>query len=378
MYKDAVRQDVLQRLVAKYYGEALKEHDLDPIDYPKINFDAFDEDAAFSFSAEFEVRPVIELKRIEGLDVLREEIRISDEQVSNVLRRLQEDKSELVPVFEDRPVQKGDVVKIDFEAFIEGAPLENGTGRDFDLEIGSNSFIPGFEEGLEGRNHGQTARLDLKFPDEYHSAEVAGKPVSFSVTIKAIQKKKLPDLNDDFAKAAGEFSSLDQLRNRIREDLRGNEERRTQEDLKNRIVKSLVKNNPVPVPKTLLQQQKDRLIKDMQNRMNQQGLPDGDFDEYRRKWDADFEQTAATIIQSSFLIDEIAKKLEIRPTQQQMDERVQKFSRETGIELERLEQFYSEGDRRSQLAYQIREEAVIKYLIEKAKITDVTAEQLKD
>lgn len=376
IYGDKVKQDVLQDLIQSHYQAALNEHNLQPISYPNIEFDPISDNSAFKFSAAFEIRPEVKAKNFEKLPVLKEKMPDIEPRVTETLDNIRRNKATESPILEDRPAQNGDVAQIDFEGFLNGQPFEGGKADDFALELGSRNFIEGFEEGVIGMKPGQSKTLDLKFPDTYGSAELAGKAVQFKVSLKALKKKVLPELNDEFAKALGSYNSLDEFRNLIRDDLRQSEEKRIQGDLKNRVLRALVDRNPVEVPKSLMQEQKQALIEDVSKRIKQQGGNDAEVEEYTKKWDTDLENSAAFMIQSSFLLDSLADEFGLNATDEDVEKRIHEYAKTTGIDLTRLNEFYSKREARSRLAFQITEEKVIQLLLSKAEIREVTAEEL--
>ena len=258
-YGDKVKGDVVQNLVSQGYVAALQEHKLNPISQPQVNFDTIDEGKDFSFTATIEVRPEVTLKKFEKLKVERELLEIDDKRIDEVIERIRESRVEMTPIIEDRPCQMGDVVEVDFNGLIDGAPLEGGQAEKYPLELGSNSFIPGFEEGLVGMSIGGEGTLNLKFPEDYGNADLSGKDVVFNVKLHSIKKKTLPEVNDEFAKGLGGYEDLAGLKTAIRNDIEQDEGKRISEDFKGRLLKELVKNNPVEVPDQLKTQQKAAL-----------------------------------------------------------------------------------------------------------------------
>lgn len=376
-YGEKLKQDVAQDLIQAKYAEALKEHKLDPISYPTIEFDPIEEGKNFAFTAEFEIRPEVTIRQIDGLTVKTEKLDLGDKMVADTLEDIRKGRAETVPVLEDRAAEKGDVAVLDFKGMIDGAPLDNGAAEGHELELGSNSFIPGFEEGVIGMKPGSNHTIRVSFPADYHVNELAGKPVEFEVKLQSLKKKSLPELNDEFAKGLGPYENLDALKTAIREDFEKREGKRVKEDLKNRLMKVLVDHNPVAVPKTLLVDQKKALIEDFEKRMQQQGMPPEQFEDYKSKWDNDFEQTASYMIQSSFLIDKIANEQNLRATNADVQEKLKEYAQQSNIELDRLAEFYKEQDRLARLQYQVTEEKVLDYLISKAKVEEVPREQLE-
>ncbi len=378
MYVDRVKQDVAQELIQRAYIEALREHSLVPISYPDIEYDNVTESGNFSFSATFDLRPEVNLKKFEGLDVLKEKLEFDEGKVDAVLENIRHSRAQLVPVLFDRPVQKGDVAVIDFEGSMNGAPLENGAGTDHHLEIGANQFIPGFEDGVEGMSIGQTKVISLKFPEPYHAAELAGQPVDFKVVLKGLKKRDLPELNEEFIKSLGGPGTLEDLRKTIREDLEQTENRRIEQDFKNRLLKALVESNPVEVPPSLMQEQKNSLIEDFRNRMTEKGMTEDEFQDYVKKWDGDFDKSAREMIQANFLVEALAEKNGLKATDADFEKRIHEYAAETNIELSRVKEFYHREDQKNRLIYLITEENVVDFLTKSARVTEVNKSQLTE
>jgi trigger factor len=378
MYKDRVKGDVAQDLIQSHYPTALKEQNVDPINYPEFEFEDPNESKDFSFTAIFDVRPEVKLKTWEGLEVEKEKFVLDQKKVDQVLTNIQNSKVSYVDVLESRPAQLGDISVIDFDGFVDGKPLENGAGRDQQLELGSKQFIEGYEEGIVGMKVGETRTLSLKFPSPYHSAELEGKPVEFKVTLKGLKKKELPEITDELLKTIGANQTVEEFKKTIVADVEQSDKKRIEDNFKNRLLKKLVEKNPVDVPASLMKDQKASLIEDFKRRMTDQGMPEIEFTTYIQKWDSDFEKTAAEMIQSSFLIDKIATDNALTCKKEDIDAKFEEYSKQTGIELARIKEWYSKPEQLSRLSYMITEEKVIKLLSEKAKIKEVDAKELKD
>lgn len=379
IYADKVRGDVVNDLVNESYGAALAEHNLEPVGFPKISFEQIEEEKTFAFTAEFEVRPEVKVDKFEGLPVQKEKIEIGEDRITTILENIRNSSAETVTVFEDRAVAMGDVAVVDFEGFINGQPLEGGSAQGHELELGSKQFIEGFEEGLAGMKIGEMRELNLHFPQGYHEPSLSGAPVTFKAKLTGIKKKQLPEITDEFAKkiSQGRFESLQALKEDIRRDLQETEEKRVMDDLKNRVVKALVEKNPVQAPVSLVSEQKEALIEDFKKRMTQQGLSEQDFAQYKEKWDADFTNTAEYMVRSTFLMDTLADKLNLRATKEDIDGKMSLYARQTGLDIAKVQEFYGKPERRSRLAFQVTEEKVVNYLIEKAKIEEVAKDKLQ-
>ena len=376
IYGQQVMGDVVNELVNDAYQAALDEHKMEPVGYPKISFNQIEEGKTFSFSAEFEIRPEVQVKNFENLPVMKEKLEIPEDRITQILENIRAQNAETVTVFEDRALIDGDVAELDFAGSVNGQPLPNGSAQGHQLEIGSKQFIEGFEEGLLGMKIGESRVLNLKFPEGYHEASLSGAPVTFDVKLTGIKKKSIPELSDDLAKKLGPFENLAALKEQIRKDIVEGEEKRIHEEMKNRIVKALVDANPVEAPRSLVNQQKEALIEDFKGRLKQQGMNESDFTEYKQKWDKDFEDSATFMVKSTFLLDSLAETLQLRAKPSEIEEKITEYAKQTGIEMARLNEFYAKPERRSRLAFQVTEEKVVNYLVSKAKITEVAKEKL--
>lgn len=378
LYGDRVKQDVVQDLIQKHYAMALDQHKLEPISYPEFEFADPTEDKDFSFSAAFDVRPEVNLKKYEGLEVEKEKYEFDPKKVDQVLENIRASRATFEAITESRPAQMGDIAIIDFKGFVNGTALENGAGENHHLELGANQFIEGFEPAIVGMKVGETKKISLKFPDPYHSVELAGKPVDFEVTLKEIKAKVLPELTEEFLATLGGPTDLASLKKSIEEDLQKNEQKRIDDAFKNRLLKTLVKENPVEVPQSLLKEQKASLVEDFKKRMTEQGMGPDDFASYVEKWDGDFANTAAEMIQSSFLVDAIAKKHDLFCKKEDLDAKFAEYAQQTGIEVSRIKEFYGRPEQASRLTYMLTEEKVINFLNKSVKVKEVPAGSLKE
>ncbi len=377
LYGDRVKQDVVQDLIQQHYAKALVEHKLEPVSYPEFEFEDPTDAQNFAFTAAFDVRPEINLKKYEGLEVEKEKYSFDDAKVTEALDNIRTSKATLEDVKEARPAQNGDVAIIDFEGFVDGKPLENGAGTNHHLELGAKQFIEGFEEGVLGMKVGDKKTLNLKFPDPYHSKELAGQPVEFKVTLTALKEKTLPEFTPEFLESLGGAKDLADLKASIRKDIEGADHKRIDDAFRNRILKKLVQANPVEVPATLMKEQKASLVEDFKKRMGEQGMPATDFESYVQKWDGDFEKTATEMIQSSFLIDAIAKKHDLFCTKEDLDAKYAEYAKQTGLEESRIREFYARPEQTSRLTYMITEEKVINFLLSSVKVKEVDRKELE-
>lgn len=378
MYKDRVVGDVAQDLIQAHYPLALKDQKVEPLNYPEFEFEDPKENSGFSFAATFEIRPEVKIKKWEGLDVEKEKMVFNQKQFDDTLVNIRQSRATLIDVLEDRAAQNSDTAILDFEGFVDGKPLENGTGKDHNLELGAKQFIDGFEDGVIGMKIGGTKTISLKFPDPYHSAELAGKPVEFKIKLNGLKKKVLPELNEELLAQIGAKQTVEEFTKTLKSDIEQSETKRIEDAFKNRLIKKLVEANPVEVPASLLKEQKATLIEDFKKRMKEQGMQESEFEAYVQKWDSDFAKTASEMIQSSFLIDKLAVDSNMICTEADLNIKFTEYAKQTGIEEPRIREWYSKPEQMSRLTYMITEEKVIKMITEKAKIKEVDAKELKE
>lgn len=377
LYSDRAQSDVIQAIVEENFFKALDEANLDPINQPQLDMKPLEEGKPFNFSLTFEVHPEVELKKYKGLEVQKEKINLDNSHIDKTLENIRKNQAQTVPVLEDRAAKKGDIAVIDFDGYVDGQPLEGGKGENHSLELGSNSFIEGFEEQVEGMKIGGNQTIKLKFPDTYHVPTIAGKPVEFKVTLKELKKQELPEMDAAFVEKIG-FKTLEELKAAILKDYTATEEKRIKEDFKNRLLKELTLANPMEVPKTLLQRQKEALKQDMHSRMGQMGMNEEQFKDYVVKWDKDFTETATFIVQSSYIVNKIADQEKLNATNEDVNAKMQFYIGQTGIEEARIKEIYNQPENRKRLMNSITEEKVIDFVTTNAKVNEVPKEKLKE
>ncbi len=378
LYADKIKGDVAQNLVQTFYFQALKEHDLMPVGMPDIDFQNPEEGQEFSFTAKFEVQPEIELSQTENLEVKKEKIEITDDQVDKNIEQILENQAKLEDVVLIRDLKNGDFADIDFKGFIDGEPLENGAAQGHVLEIGSDSFIPGFEQGLIGMKPQESKSITIAFPDDYHVEHLKGKPVTFEVTLNKIKEKNKPELNDEFVKSLGEQNTVEEFKAQLKKDIVEGEEKRAESELKNRVFKALVAANPFEVPETLIKEQRSALVDDFKKRMQGQGIGAEEFAQYEDKWNQDFSETADFMVRSALLIQKIAKENDLNAKPEDVEAKLQEFADQTGLDLSKVKEFYQQGQQSANLEFQVTEDKVFKHLLDKAKVTEVSAEELAE
>ncbi|MEK6554306.1 MAG: trigger factor, partial [Bdellovibrionota bacterium] len=303
---------------------------------------------------------------------------LDEPEVDRIVDSYRQQGAQLVPLFEERPVQNGDTAVIDFVGTIAGVAFDGGSAQDYPLELGSKNFIPGFEEAVLGMTIGQKKSIPLRFPDDYH-AEFAGKDVVFDVTLKGIKKKTLPELNDEFANTTAGFPTVEAFKQDIRDRITEGETKRIQNDLRSRVIQELVKENPIEVPEQILNEEKEAMMQDAFKNLSQRGMTAEQFEEYKTKWEKDFNEAAAVKVQANFLVMSLSETLKMTATNKEINERIEKYAKQIGMEPQKVRSFYenSQGGL-SGLQYQIIEEKVVDHLLKSANVKEVSKDQLSD
>jgi trigger factor len=277
--RDYIYYEALQERLPTWYSEAIVETDLRPIDRPEIHFDEpLDVEEGFKFSATVAVRPQAALRGYKGVEVPKEEVEITGDQVDEQLEQMRGQFATLVAV-EDRPVREGDFVIIDFrgERMTTGESLEGGEAEDFMLEVGRGELLPDFEQNLVGMKAGERKQFGVTFPGDYAEASLRGQSVLFHVHIKEIKERDLPPLDDEFAKEASEFETLEEMRSAVREQLEAAEERRVEGEFRARVLDAVAKEADVEVPEVMVDDKVEEMLGSFERSLRAQGMEPGQY-----------------------------------------------------------------------------------------------------
>lgn len=269
---ESLYQDALDILLPQAYTEAVEEAGIEPVDQPDIDIDDMEKSKPLVFTATVTVKPEVTLGEYKGLEVEEEDVTVTDEDVDQEITQLQEKNADLVAV-EDGEVQQGDTVVMDFEGFVDGEAFEGGKAENYSLEIGSNQFIPGFEEQLTGVKAGTDAEVNVEFPEDYHSEELAGKKALFNVKVHDIKRKDLPELDDEFAKDVNEdFATLEELKKDTREKLETSKQQQADAKKKDSLVEKAADNAEIEIPEAMVKTEIDRMLEEFGQRLQSQGM----------------------------------------------------------------------------------------------------------
>lgn len=374
MYGAAVfYEEAANILIQDNYAAAMEESKEDIVSRPTIDIVQIESGKPFIFTAEVAVRPEVTLGKYKGVQVTKIDTTVTDEEVEAALEKEQQKNSRTVTVT-DRPVANGDTAVIDFEGFVDGVAFEGGKGENHPLEIGSHSFIDTFEDQLVGHNAGDEVEVNVTFPEKYQAADLAGKPAVFKVKINEIKTKELPELNDEFASEVSEFDTLAEYKESLKKDLekkKQDEAKRTKED---EAIQKIIDKSKMEIPEAMIDTQCETMIEEFAQRIAQSGLS---MDQYLQfsglTVDGLKEQVrpeALTRIQSSLVLEQIAKEENIEVSDADVDAEIEKMAKNYGMEADKLKEYMGEGKKESmkrELAITKAVELIMDNIKERAK-----------
>ncbi|GAB6138879.1 trigger factor [Halanaerobaculum tunisiense] len=363
---EVLHKDALDILIPQAYQEAVQEADIEPIAKPEITDVFIEEGEPATFTAEVEVKPEVELGEYQDLDVEAEEIEITDEQIEQELDARRHKHAQLVATDRDT-VDNGDHVTIDFAGAVDGEPFEGGSAEDYNLEIGSEQFIPGFEEQLVGAKVGQEVEVEVTFPSDYQKEELAGEEAVFAVTVKEIKEKEVPELDDEFAKDL-EFESLAELKQSIEDEIAEREEQRVEREYQNELVAAVAENAEVNVPETMVEDEIDNMVNQFRMQAQQQGI---DFEEYLEMTGMSEEELreqhredAADRVESNLVLEAIAAEEGIEVAEEEIDEQVTEIAEQQGQDKEQVKAFLQMQGQLDDLRENLKMQKAIDFLAE--------------
>ncbi len=369
--KSIFYDDALDLAVQEEYPKAVKELNLDVINSPKVDIVKFEVGEEIVLTADVEVMPEVELPEYKGIEVEKTEINVSDEDVEKELKAIQEKNARIVEV-NDRAVQKGDFLTIDYAGFVGEEQFEGGTAENQSLEIGSNTFIPGFEEQLIGKSKGEEVKVNVTFPEEYHSEELKGKDAVFNVTIHEIKSKELPAIDDEFAKDVSEFDTLEELK----ADTRNSLEQKAADSSKvandNNVITKIVNEAKVDVPEVLIQREIDYLARNYEQQFRQQGFTGHEYDDLINNFVNQYKEGARSQaefnVKAELVLEAVIKKENITVSEEELTKEVEEVAASYNVEEDRLEAFKESllQSNKSYIEETLQKRKVINMLVENA------------
>lgn len=367
-YKDQVEEETVTNIVNKYYWQSLEERGIAPVSRPEINQEGIKENTDFSFSASFETEPEFEPKGYMGMELEKEAIKITDDDVKKRIDEIRQMFATMEDVVDDRPAGKGDFVVIDFAGSLDGEFHKELKADDYFLEIGSEKFVPGFEEQLIGVKKGETREVKVTFPEDYHENKFAGKEVIFNVTVKSIREKKLPKDDENFIKNFEKYNTFEDFEKDVRKSLEEKAGRTTEVNLQNSITEKLIKENDFEVPLALVDKQIYYMMFDTQQRMMSAGIDEHSAMDFSFKMRDKYKGDAEKIVKSFLLLKKIAQKESFVAEADDIDKYLQELAGQSGRDYESLKKMYESEEKKDYLQMEVIQKKVFDFIQKNANI----------
>ncbi len=374
-YEPQMQEQVAGKLINDSYFKALVDHKIPAISHPDITESG---DVAvgqsFAYTAEVEIKPEIEVKDYTGLKLEREKFVADPKAIDKKIEEMQASRS-VLEVSKRKIAREGDFALIDFEGFVDGVPFAGGKGEDHELELGSGSFIPGFEDQVVGMKRDQEKEISVTFPEEYGSEELAGKPATFKVLLKEIKEKSLPKLDDEFAKGFG-MDSVEQIRTKLDESYQIQEKARIENDLRERLMNRLIEKNPCEVPEVMVADQLEYMLGNIRSRMQQQGISMEMLGMNEESFGVMYRDTAVSQVQGSLILEAVARQEGITLEDDDLDTKLAEIATMSNAPLETVKNYYAKPEAKQGLLAQIIEEKTLTFLLSQSTVKDVAKEKL--
>ncbi len=361
-------EDAFNEVVPEIYEKELKEAEIIAVSRPNIDITQMEKGKDLIFTATVQTKPEVELGKYKGIELKKIEYTVEDENINHELEHMQEHNARLVNV-EDRSVEKGDTTVIDFEGFVDNVPFEGGKAEGHELVIGSNTFIPGFEDQIIGMNIEEEKDINVTFPEEYFSKELAGKEATFKVKLHEIKKKEMPKLDDEFAKDVSEFDTLEELKASIKEKLEEENTSKAKYETEEAAIKTVCDDVKVEIPSGMVETETDNMIKEIEQRLMYQGLNLEQYLQMMNKSQSDMrkelEEQATRQVKVRLVLEAIIKKEKIEATEEEINQKLEEMANTYGNKVEDLQK--NEG-LVTYITETIKSENAIKFIVDNAKI----------
>ncbi len=361
-------EDAFNDVATQSYGEALDENNLEVVSKPVVDIVQMEKGKDLIFTAVVQIKPEVELGKYKGIALKKVEYKVEKEDIEKELKQMQDRNSRLVTV-DDRALENGDISTIDFEGFVDGVAFEGGKAEGHELEIGSGAFIPGFEEHLIGMKIDEEREIEVTFPKEYFSKDLAGKDATFKVKLHEIKKKELPKLDDEFAKDVSEFDTLDELKKSIKERLEKENEQKAKYETEDEAIKAVCENTKIDIPSGMVGMEVEHMMQDFSQRLAYQGLNMEQYLKMMGKTEEeikkDYEPQAIEALKSRLTLEAIRKAEKIEASEEEINEKLEEMAKNYGKKVEdikdneNLKNYIKEG---------IEAEKSIDFIVKNAKI----------
>jgi len=364
-------EDAFNEVAPEVYDLAITENNIEAVARPEIDIKQIGNGKELIFEAIVTVKPEVELGEYKGITLEKKEYPVTDEDVDNAMKAMAEKNVRVITCDDDKIIENGDTAVIDFEGFVDGKAFDGGKGENYSLEIGSNTFIPGFEDQLIGLKKGEETEVNVTFPENYFSKELAGMPAIFKVKINEIKTKEYPEMDDEFAKDVSEFDTLKELKEDTREHLEEENAKKAKYETEEAAINAVIENTKIDIPRAMLDSEIDGYVQDMDNNLKRQGLS---LDQYMKMLNMDmetvrgqYEDRAEHNILSRLVLEAIFKKENIAITDEDITNKLKDVAKEYGRDAE---EFASKAnDQVKEFAKEeLKYDLAVKFIVDNAKI----------
>ena len=350
------------------YAKAVDECDLDIVSQPSVDVVQIEEGKSFIFTAEVAIKPEVTLGTYKGVEVEKADVAVTDEDVMAEIDRVREQNARTINI-EDRAVQDKDIAVIDFEGFVDGEAFEGGKGDNYSLTIGSHSFIDNFEEQLIGKNIGEEVEVNVTFPEEYHAAELAGKPAMFKVKINEIKAKDMPELDDEFAQDVSDCETVDAYKESVKADLTKKKEDAARAAKEEEVVTKIIEDAKMEIPDPMIDTQVRQMVDDFARRIQAQGLSLEQYFQFTGMEPQTFldqmKPQALKRIQSRLVLEAVVAAEKIEATEEDIENELKKMAEQYQMELDKVKELIGE-EQKKQLAEDLAVQKAADFVVENA------------
>ena len=343
--KEVFYNDAIDAMLPSAYSDAVEECGEEIVSHPQIDVVQIESGKPFVFTATVAVKPAVELGEYKGIQVEKAPIEVKDEEIEAQITKEREANSRTVTV-DDRAVAQGDIVTLDFEGFVDGVAFEGGKGENYDLTIGSNTFIPGFEDQLVGAEIGKELDVNVTFPEEYGAKELAGKEAVFKCKVNGIKVKELPEADDEFAQEVSEFDTLDEYKADIKAKLLKDKEDEAKRAKEDAVIGKIVENATMDIPDAMVEYQTQQMLDDFGRRMQSQGLSLEQYFQFTGMTEADYKEQmkprALQNIQSRLVLEAVAEAEKLEATEEDLEKEYAKMAEQYKLDVDKVKEIFGE------------------------------------
>ena len=374
-YGQQVKAEVAEKLVQATYFDAIEKEKLDVVAHPEIKAPVFEDDGSFSYEAEVDTRPQFELNEYKGLEIEKQEISVTDEEIDNEVERLRKEIAPLRNV-EDRAAQVSDIAIVDFDGFHDGEQMKEVHGENVNVDIGTGHHGQEFENGLVGMKKGEESSVEVNFTADSPNPMMAGKKIEFKINVKDIKERVLPDLDDEFAKDVGkEFDTLTALRDNVREQILAEKEQARSGDLLDKIMQKLVEANEFEVPARLVQYEINEYIKQTEETLKRGGLTLESAGVNRAEAEERYRDTAVKRVRGDFILKKIAEMEDIKVLDEDMNNGFARIAKQYNMTVPEVQGYFKSRDDMLPFIGELLNEKILNFLSEESTFIEVAAEQ---